>query len=933
MLAHLAIPALAAATPLLAIPAITATSGSAGWSAVAVGMSVGGGAAVFAELAWGLTGPQLVARTPAPQRPRLYLLAGYAKALVLALLAVPAALVAAVLAPDHGVAAAVAALSTTAAALSPAWYFLGTGSPRHVLLADSVPRMVAVVAASGALLLGAPLWVSPLGTLVAGLAAPVLGWRLVDRVPGTSVRVPFAAVRDGIRTQRTAMGARALSAAYIALPTALVGAVNPAAVAGFAAVERLARMALAVMQSVPNMFQGWIGAASGRPQEHRRIRVATLVNLTAGVAGGVLFAVAGPTVAHVVFTGAVSVPPAPAALGGVLITLTAASRAVGGLGLVRLRRVGWILASATVACVMGIPLVLLGASRSGAEGALWALVAAETLVLTVQVVGLTAGLRSVRDAAPATRHGSGYARAVPDVAPSPRARRRVEASVVLGAVLAALLGWAVASDPKLLALVAGAGLAAVLVRPRAGALALVLGMLFVPVTVTITVDDRWPISTLTYLLVGGAAVAAVGRLRRFVQGAPDWGVLLPILPVAVAVAVAVAVSWPGFDAVQAPIRTLALYALIAWHVVAELRRDPGLTHRVVVAVVWGGVAVSLLALYQRLTGTWPVLDAWASAVQYSSRAYGGRPGGTQGHPIVFGAVAVTATALALARRPRWWPIAAGLTTLGVAVSGSRSAFLALLVVAAVHVLARRERGRLVTRGTVGIAVVGVVAALAAAVAAPAAAGDLWRSFLLRLQIGGDVSAGARTLRLQLAWEQITRDPATFLLGAGPGAEQRLLQSARIGDGQAVTLDNFYVSVWLDYGLAAVLALAVPLLVAVVRGRGAGRLVLAVLAVEMAFFYVLTWPAAMAIGILGWALLSSRGAAASSSTAGPASRGAREAAAAGDGQAAGRAAASARPDGLAGEAVVPSPRRAPARVDRRARGAARRSVRSVASSGR
>jgi hypothetical protein len=42
--AFLLIPALSAVTPLIAIPAITATSGAGGWEAYALGLSIGSAA-------------------------------------------------------------------------------------------------------------------------------------------------------------------------------------------------------------------------------------------------------------------------------------------------------------------------------------------------------------------------------------------------------------------------------------------------------------------------------------------------------------------------------------------------------------------------------------------------------------------------------------------------------------------------------------------------------------------------------------------------------------------------------------------------------------------------------------------------------------------------------------------------------------------------
>lgn len=403
-----AVPLVGAVIPLLAIPAITATAGGAGWAAVAVGLSVGAAGAVLIELAWGLTGPQLVARTDAANRPRVYLLACYAKVLVFCVVAPVGALIASHLSVGHRATSVVACLGGLSVALSPGWFFLGLGTPSRILLTESLPRVLAVAATSVGLLLGCPLWISPMGNLVAGLVAPVLGWRFVEgrRSPRAGIRL--GEVLTAANDQRMAMGGRALTALYIALPTALLSMVDPSAVAQFSAVERLMRMSLAVVQSVPNAFQRWVGSALGCGEQRRRITSAVRINLAVGVVCSAGFALLGPWAGALVFSGTIHTPRHLAALAGAVILCTTVSRAVGGLGLVRLGRLRWIVASAAAACAVGAPLLMTLGSAHGAPGALSALVLAELVALAVQAVGLVKGLRREEDgcAGAPTGHGA-----------------------------------------------------------------------------------------------------------------------------------------------------------------------------------------------------------------------------------------------------------------------------------------------------------------------------------------------------------------------------------------------------------------------------------------------------------------------------------------------------------------------------------------------
>ena len=127
-LEYLAIPALGAVSPLIAIPAITATAGASGWAAIAIGQGVGSAAAVVVELAWGLTGPQRVSRLKGAERGDLYLLALLSKILVFAIVAPFSFYISTLICDDaFSNEAGWAALSACAVGLSGAWFFLGTG--------------------------------------------------------------------------------------------------------------------------------------------------------------------------------------------------------------------------------------------------------------------------------------------------------------------------------------------------------------------------------------------------------------------------------------------------------------------------------------------------------------------------------------------------------------------------------------------------------------------------------------------------------------------------------------------------------------------------------------------------------------------------------------------------------------------------------------
>lgn len=364
--------------------------------------------------------------------------------------------------------------------------------------------------------------------------------------------------------------------------------------------------------------------------------------------------------------------------------------------------------------------------------------------------------------------------------------------------------------------------------------------LFVPATLDYGLG--FETVSLSYFFAYGMAGLAV---LRYGTGRTAW-----ILGVTMAIALSMIVSTvasdnPLLDLVIAGRPVLALLCLV--FVMARIAdSDPDAFRRVAVSVSWVGAAVGALAVYQTDTGAWPVLDMHASSPQYTSAAYFGRPGGTQGHPVVMAAV-LTAVAIATAViRPRAWQLLVALQLIGVAVSGSRSAYLALAVALIAMSTGRRDRRSISLTKTawLGVGAVGIVLATAWFSSSAAAVVD---RLLGRLTISGDDSAAGRGLRIRFAWEQITATSKDFLLGHGPRGDVHFFtQSTVVTDGQALTFDNTYLIWWFNFGAVGLIGIMVLLLIA---WRAAGKLarpLLAAVLVEMLFFDAFGWLAMMTV---------------------------------------------------------------------------------------
>lgn len=388
------IPLVSALSPLVVIPALTATFGAETWGTVALAQSIGSAAAVVIELGWGLNGPQRVARASERARPQLYALALSTKLLIFVPVVVPAVVLTVLLAPTDPVVAALITAATALSTLSPSWFFIGTGQPRRILLLDALPRLLTNVVAFLAIsFAGAPLLVYPALLFVGTALPPVLGWAAVGSSASMVRSFGLKRVVRCIRAQSVALQGRLASAAYIALPIAIVGAASPSALVLFSAAERLQRLVLALLSAFPNAMQGWVGSSDSPSSRRRRLTVALRLNIALGLVAGLAFWAFGGLASRLLFSGEIDLPYHITALCGGVIAITCVSRATGGLGLVAVRRIDALRNSALVGAMVGPLAIWVLAASLGSTGGLLAELLTESIVLSVQAVILYRALR------------------------------------------------------------------------------------------------------------------------------------------------------------------------------------------------------------------------------------------------------------------------------------------------------------------------------------------------------------------------------------------------------------------------------------------------------------------------------------------------------------------------------------------------------------
>lgn len=382
MFPFFAIPALSAASPLIVIPALTHTYGASGWAAIAIGQSIGMAASAINDLGWGVLGPQRIAGSSDVERLSIYRAAFAAKLATFLILFFPVIFLALYLAPQYKAASAILAIAICAGSLSPAWFFIGCNKPRQILLLESVPRMLLLIVAGVAIYFGSSLIVYGMALLVAVLATAFFFVLVFGRAAIPEYEDLQRGLEETKRQWSITLG-RTVSVIYTALPIVLVSVVNPNAVVGFSAVDRLMRMALSILSGVPSRLQSWVGSVKAS-ETRGRSRQSLLYNFYFGLASGAVFFIAAPIAAPHIFSNAITISYVDSSLAALIIVAICTSRGY-GLSLVAERKSNLLIWVNVGSAAIGILSILILPRFFGIVGALLSVLAAEIFGLLIQI--------------------------------------------------------------------------------------------------------------------------------------------------------------------------------------------------------------------------------------------------------------------------------------------------------------------------------------------------------------------------------------------------------------------------------------------------------------------------------------------------------------------------------------------------------------------
>lgn len=378
--------------PLLLYPVVARVSGAEALVSLATGQSIGSFAALLAGVGFNLNGPSRAALLVGEKRAQFFLAAVLTRAMGVIVFGAIGGVAAWLIAPmEFKGLALVGAIAFTAAALTPTWFFAGTGDSRLVVALDAAPRMLTTVIAALLILAGWDPIVFPWLLLTSTGSIAAIYFILIARRAnaGWLHEISWRAFAG---RQLHEWAAEVVSGSYSTLAASLVSAgAVPIQAATYISSDRLFRIPQAIIGALGTVLQGWSGEIEA--QGSRR-RAALLIHASIGSLGGICYALLAPPISRILFGERIEVSGSVSVAFGIAILALSINTSLGRHYLVPSGRGQVVLIWLGVASLLGAPGLFLAAEFGGALGAACVLAAVETFVAVAFAISILVGRRT-----------------------------------------------------------------------------------------------------------------------------------------------------------------------------------------------------------------------------------------------------------------------------------------------------------------------------------------------------------------------------------------------------------------------------------------------------------------------------------------------------------------------------------------------------------
>lgn len=302
-------PVLSALAPFIILPVVTRITGD-GWGNFAAGQSIGMLAMVGVLFGWGVVGPVRVARAESAHARAVVLEESVRSRLITGLFAVPlaAAVTFAVCSDVYRMEAVFVAAAVALGGFTPAWFCIGEGNPRGLMIFDAGPKLAASAVSLPVLLVtNEVLWYP---VLLVAFTLPAFGIHLVSvrRHMNPSAATPrptLSVLRSLVPTAAIDAAGNAYGTTAVPIATAGLGAPDASS---FASADRAYRVGLLAVIALGNAFQAWVlDPTVEDPRPRHRMAFITLAGL--GAVGGAAIALLGPWATALAFGAEVAAAP------------------------------------------------------------------------------------------------------------------------------------------------------------------------------------------------------------------------------------------------------------------------------------------------------------------------------------------------------------------------------------------------------------------------------------------------------------------------------------------------------------------------------------------------------------------------------------------------------------------------------------------------